>query len=734
MVTSAAPGQTVHPSFTPGPNAVDGATRNTGLLNADGLDAVDAGGPLLIGQLPTDKADPGLRNSLLPLGNANRVPFSRFEGGSGWAVFRDGSTGGDPFFSNFGGLFLIVADPVFSAANQNHYLFNSPPFQVAAGERLSVAAGIEARSLSGPAPQFWQFYIDFLNSSGVNIGGATIASGSGDTSFASANRLAGFVTVPANAVRAVLNIRLQSAGAGTLRAIFLEPMVTSAAAGQTVHPPFTAGPNAVDGATRNTGALNADGLNAVDAGGPLLIGQLPTSKADPGLVNTNVPLGANTVINSDFTRGKFGWRAGNGATDAQWGVNLAGTPNWFGQRNVMWARADGAFAINSVRDVSPNALWEGGGLPNALLFAMPVVAGDRIAASVLAANHRCSFQLYILVFDGAGTLISAPVVGGGTSGGAQNGDPANFSLLTNFADVPTNGRWAIPMMRMLGTGESDPYIFFTEPMLSKIAAGQTTAPRYSPGRADTLADETVTAQRTIEAQFPVIEIKQGEAGHTGNRTVTHTAKRGITILSGGTWSLTVVNLGTGSASINSSTGTVTLSGIVQSGAYAIRYTHTDGNPTDNAVNVTYVPASAAGVVSAKTGQQTSNAGTDNNNNWQTILSLTINSVPTGRVTFVAGNGTSFLSPSSATDTADFEARLRLDGTTTLTSLGSQNVVSGGVLSFADFTELFAGSYAVSSGNRTFTIELRRTNGSGRILARTRLLKLLLLQHKHKKPR
>jgi hypothetical protein len=281
-------------------------------------------------------------------------------------------------------------------------------------------------------------------------------------------------------------------------------------------------------------------------------------------------------------------------------------------------------------------------------------------------------------------------------------------------------------MRMLGTGESDPYIFFTEPMLSKIAAGQTTAPRYSPGRADTLADETVTAQRTIEAQFPVIEIKQGEAGHTGNRTVAHTAKRGISTLSGGTWSLTVVNLGTGSATINSSTGTVTLSGIVQSGAYAIRYTHTDGNPTENAVNVTYVPASGGATVSAKIGRETSSSGTDNNDDWQTILSLTINSSPAGRVTFGAGTGVSFLNPSTAIDTAEFEARLRLDGTTTLTTVASQAVTIGGEVVSTDFSGLFLGSYAVSSGNRSFTIEMRRTGGSGRILSTNTALEATII--------
>jgi hypothetical protein len=109
------------------------------------------------------------------------------------------------------------------------------------------------------------------------------------------------------------------------------------------------------------------------------------------------------------------------------------------------------------------------------------------------------------------------------------------------------------------------------------------------------ADVTATAQRTIEPQFPVIEIHEGEAGNIGTRSVAHIAKRGTSVITGGTWSLTSVNLGAGSAIVSSSTGTVDLSGIVQSGAYSIRYTHTDGVATELAVNVSFIPNVLAGV-------------------------------------------------------------------------------------------------------------------------------------------
>lgn len=108
-----------------------------------------------------------------------------------------------------------------------------------------------------------------------------------------------------------------------------------------------------------------------------------------------------------------------------------------------------------------------------------------------------------------------------------------------------------------------------------------------------ISDVTAVSQREIVPQFPIIEVRQGEAGHTGNRIVTHTAKRGTAALIGGTWSLPGQSLGAGTASVNSTTGAVTLSGIVQSGSYTIRYTHSDGLATDLAVNVTYIPSTAS---------------------------------------------------------------------------------------------------------------------------------------------
>lgn len=669
--------------------------------------------------------------------NANRVPFSRFEGGRGWA------TGGDvaaaPVLILNDGRYNIASDVAFTSAGQSSFLFNFPRFPVVPGERFSVSSLVQVAPVAGPAPSFWQLYLEYYNSAGGIISNNQIATGSTNESFS--QRFAGFASVPANARSAMLVLQAVAAGAGTMRILILEPMVTSAAAGQTVHPPFSPGPNAVDGATRNTGALNADGLNAVDAGGPLLIGELPTdkavpglrnselvpsitaaanqaaaanasafaantaisvitsdgilsrdekpeirkqrddilneypsiraravalsvsvanydtaynnfnishpawdlsgatdtpidraafnflfteyyarrqivldgialeasrratwanvtgsgrpadnatrntgllnadgldaidaggplfigqlppSKAEPGLINANVPLGSNAVVNSEFTRGKFGWRWQGGLFESEWGVNL---PGWHGQRNVMWARVLGVWASGNVRDLSPDALWSGADTARAPLFAMPVVQGDRIAATVLAAPHRCTFQLFILFFDGAGAFIPfAPSATGGTPGGGANGNPANFTPVVVIDNAPENARWAIPMMRLLGTGESDPFIFFTEPMLSKVAAGQTVAPRYSPGRTDPNADVTATvsgpgdlvmqfrADLTLLSPLPLTADYQ--LGVAGASPLTSGVNWSVSVVSGtfAGAAPSIVGAGTGQLRINS---------------------------------------------------------------------------------------------------------------------------------------------------------------------------------------
>jgi hypothetical protein len=479
-------------------------------------------------------------------GNANRVPFSRMEGDRGWQLlFNPVPLVAPVDFSAAFGLRFVRASAVATAAGQSLSIGQSgPAFPVRPGERLSVQARVE---LSGTSGGTWQLELWTFEADGVTQSPIVVASGAGPNSI-STNIVSAFVDVPAGRVFGRLELRAVSAAAGTMPLLIAEPMVTSAAAGQTVHPPFSPGPNASDG-------------------------------ADP---NNLITIGPDGEID--------GIGPGNGTPVDNGNVVLEG--------------------VESARP--------GGGL-------------------------------FI------GQLYSATDTGEVTRWNGTSWEPSS--------------------------------------------------------------DITTTAVRIIEPQFPVIEIKQGEAGNVGNRTVTHIAKRGTATLTGGTWSITSTNVPGSTISINASTGTVTLSGVAISGAYMVRYTHTDGIATDLPVNVTYLPTPGGGTLTQlKTGFVTSNAGTANNNNWQQIASLTLQGAQAGTASLDSFNGSS-LDVSGATGTADFEARLLINGTEVVL-VDSQNVVTGGVLSFADFSGLFIDAQPTPAGNVTFIIQLRRTSGSGVITSTT----------------
>jgi len=213
------------------------------------------------------------------LGNANRVPFSRIERGEGWSTA--GAFTPTPSLITSDGRSFIAAQPTFTAANQDVYLFNSPRFVVNEGERLSVSGRIQAFALSGGAnPSLWQYYIEFYNASSAIISNTPI--GSGTTSMSESILHSAFATAPTGTRSAQVVLLYRSSGAGPVRMAILEPMVTSALSGQTAHPPFTPGPNSFDGA--DVTALNSPSLETLqgqifqaDYLGVLSTGQLPRS-------------------------------------------------------------------------------------------------------------------------------------------------------------------------------------------------------------------------------------------------------------------------------------------------------------------------------------------------------------------------------------------------------------------------------------------------------------------------
>lgn len=184
--------------------------------------------------------------------DSNRVPFSRMEGDKGWVVFYNPSA--RPITSSFGlqnGFRCFQATMTASAAGQEFAYF-SDRFAVNGGERLSVQARL---LVAGTAPGNWRIdLISFDKDGNAFFQNPFVSAGA-----AAFGLFSTFLTVPAGAVSAYLQFVAGSNGAGTVQALLAAPMVATAAAGQTVHPSFSPGPNASDGADPNNLITITDG-------------------------------------------------------------------------------------------------------------------------------------------------------------------------------------------------------------------------------------------------------------------------------------------------------------------------------------------------------------------------------------------------------------------------------------------------------------------------------------------
>lgn len=485
MIAHAAPNQTVHPAFTRGQNAVDGAdvtAQNTAA-------AISGQGPWATSTIPIQKLA-RVRPNLFP------YPWAPVDGRLPSQIGWQNSTGGGGSLGGFRSAYLDGSAYVYSRPTGGGAVIVYPFFDMEVSPNLDLSVGLTGYG-GGNNPATFNPYIEFLNAAKNSV-----LSSHGLTYNSITDRFeVNNIIAPANTafMRIVCSGNFPSSSQYqdiVFWAIKVErgPNSTPISESSFVRLPATE-------IEYNNGA-NVGSLRPAEFGSNVTETRVASAISGQGDLATrnaaSLPFGANSLVNTEFTRGKFGWNAGNGSAASEWGVNL---PGWHGHRNVMWARANGVLANGSVRDVSPAALWEGLGLADAPRFALPVQQGDRVYASVLAARHRCNFQLYILTFNSAGTLIDAPAVSGGVQGGAGNGDPASFERVTLVREMQPNARWAIPMYRLLGTGENDPFIFFTEPAFGKMAAGQTAIPAYVQGRGDPNAEVSISISGPNSASF-----------------------------------------------------------------------------------------------------------------------------------------------------------------------------------------------------------------------------------------
>jgi hypothetical protein len=218
-----------------------------------------------------------LERNIVAANAANRVPFSRIENDKGWAAFSNSPSGATPAYFTTDSYKAFYGGATATAVGQFVRLSplpeDVPIFRVAGGERLSVSARISGVNIS-----HWTLNLDYSREDGSRAEVNIIPTG---TTFSwTTQRTEIFFDVPSDARVATINLYGFAAATGAYGVLISEPMVTGAVAGQTVHPAFSAGPNASDGAdvTGQNTALNTQNVASQTA--TALVAQAATAASD----------------------------------------------------------------------------------------------------------------------------------------------------------------------------------------------------------------------------------------------------------------------------------------------------------------------------------------------------------------------------------------------------------------------------------------------------------------------
>ncbi|WEJ99469.1 MAG: LysM peptidoglycan-binding domain-containing protein [Candidatus Sphingomonas phytovorans] len=186
----------------------------------------------------------GTPPTLLPL---NRIENSQFAGPGNWDrwIASSGLTFNSPLFTGvWNGKNYIRSDFTATAGGQVTSIFTGENswFEVTAGERLAIQAGVEGLG----AVRQLTLHVWWSDVNGNRMSeGSFVGTLSGPQSYDT--KISGFVTVPAGAVSARLELYMESSGAGTGSFNIIAPMVTSATATQTTIPAYV--PTGIDATT-----------------------------------------------------------------------------------------------------------------------------------------------------------------------------------------------------------------------------------------------------------------------------------------------------------------------------------------------------------------------------------------------------------------------------------------------------------------------------------------------------
>jgi YD repeat-containing protein len=197
-----------------------GVTRTSSLSYGAGYTTVTDGLGQVV-QLSYDSAG----NLTSTTNFTNQLYNSQFQGVSGWAVdYNPNGIAGAAYSGIWQSKTLVKTDVNATAASQYLSLGTDDAHWVAvtAGQQLFVQTGVELADAVGSA----QLVVHFLDANGNYISAATIGSVTGNQSYNT--KISGFVTAPANAAKARLEVYAQSSGSGFGSLSLTEPVLAVA--------------------------------------------------------------------------------------------------------------------------------------------------------------------------------------------------------------------------------------------------------------------------------------------------------------------------------------------------------------------------------------------------------------------------------------------------------------------------------------------------------------------------
>jgi len=163
----------------------------------------------------------------------------------------------------------------------------------------------------------------------------------------------------------------------------------------------------------------------------------------------------NDLLNPHWRQNSAGWwMAQSIAGAASFGVNL--NADWSGSGNdVMWSHMGGTPSAGGVVDVRSELIASQG--------------GKTYEFSVKAGQHRSRVELFVEFYDANQNWLGFHLIPGeGRVYGGWHGDLNNFDTISGQITAPPGTAYRRIGLRMVTTGEGDPYAFFTQPVTREV--------------------------------------------------------------------------------------------------------------------------------------------------------------------------------------------------------------------------------------------------------------------------